>query len=265
MNVRKHSQAARATCAALLLLFSVCGSTASAQSRRASRSVETRIEIPPRAPLDPSAAERVQADEAATPVRLSLVLAMDSSFSLRTQVDRLINFGKAVVRESRAVGREACIYSFTSTDNMALLQGWTTSAPRLFEALDEIYVRAGETALIDAAYTAVEEAATRVGANTDGIHGAVVIVTDGEDKGSRRRMEELQKLIDDTRLGGTEILIFPVILSGKRNKTHALLTQIAERSGGAAFFVDRTDDPTKAASELVARLRGEMQNSASEK
>jgi Ca-activated chloride channel family protein len=148
--------------------------------------------------------------------------------------------------------------NFTDSDHIQMGQGFTSNKYALEEALDEIYVQGGLTALMDASDQAVtylkknrrSEEAGRPRRN------AIVLITDGEDRGSRAlkadaflnrlREEDVQFFI----IGLTKLSN----LQSSRDKAMNFLTRIAETTGGRAFFPKSTAEIPGIVDEIARDL-----------
>ena len=90
-------------------------------------------------------------------VPISYGLAVDTSGSLRTQLQSVIDAGKTIVNANK-VGDETFLIRFIGKDNTELVQDFTPKKDLLIDGLDNLYVEGGQTAVIDAVYLAAEHA-----------------------------------------------------------------------------------------------------------
>jgi VWFA-related protein len=109
----------------------------------------------------------------------------------------------------------------------------------LEEALDNIFVEGGQTAVFDAInrsvdfikkYKRTEEDARR--------RQAIVLISDGEDRGSRAR--NMDALLSRLREEDVQFFIIGLTkmsdVKGSREKAMSFLTRVAEMTGGRVFF-----------------------------
>jgi Ca-activated chloride channel homolog len=123
-----------------------------------------------------------------------------------------------------------------------------------------MFLEGGNTAVVDAVRYAVERVAERGGEGRR--RRAVVLITDGEDRESHWKPEELAKLLRQQNVQ-VFVLAFVHLLSneggfiakGPREKAVALMTRIAEESGGRAFFPKDAATLKTAVEEIVRNLR----------
>lgn len=188
-------------------------------------------------------------------VPLSYGLLVDNSGSMRTQLDKVLDAGRLIVNGNKS-GDETFLIRFVSTDSIQMVSGFTSSKAALFGGLDSLFVEGGQTAVIDAVILALEYAAK----NRKGMDGnrrlALVIVTDGEDRGSRFKRSELVE-----RLHAEDIQIFAIGLvkqiedKKSRDKATELLKFLAQETGGRAFFPNSTSELRGIAEEITRDLR----------
>jgi Ca-activated chloride channel homolog len=188
-------------------------------------------------------------------VPLSYGLLIDNSGSMRSQLTQVIDAGRLVVNGNKP-GDETFLIRFVTSDNIQMVQGFTSSKAALFGSLDSMFVEGGQTAFIDAVMLSLEYAAK----NRHGMDGnrrlALVIVTDGEDRGSRFKRAELTE-----RLHKEDIQIFAIGLvkqiedKRSREKATDLLKFLAQETGGRAFFPNSTSELRGIAEEITRDLR----------
>ena len=83
------------------------------------------------------------------PTNYSLVI--DNSGSLRMQLDKVIEASKTIVGTNRP-GDETSVVRFVSSDKIEIVQDFTPKKVDLNDALDNLYIEGGQTAIIDAVY-----------------------------------------------------------------------------------------------------------------
>jgi Ca-activated chloride channel family protein len=130
---------------------------------------------------------------------------------------------------------------YVGADTIEFDTGLTSDKAALEEALDDLFVQGGFTATLDALHRALDFSARSRG--EDGSdkaspqRHALVLITDGEDRGSRQSNPEALL----ARLRQTDVQVFVIGLTKladvrNRDKATALLNSIARESGGRAFF-----------------------------
>ncbi|HEX8707673.1 MAG TPA: VWA domain-containing protein [Pyrinomonadaceae bacterium] len=173
--------------------------------------------------------------KAEMPVSYGLII--DTTGSLRSLLDSVINTAKEVVRGNRQ-GDETFLMHFVDSDSIEIDQGLTEDRAVLEDALDTLFVEGGRTALIDALHRAAKYLGEhRKNSESGPRHYALVIITDGEDRGSQLKPETLLSALRES-----DLQVFAIGLTkladtqGSRAKAADLLNRIARESGGRAFF-----------------------------
>lgn len=193
-------------------------------------------------------------------VPVSYGMAIDTSRSLAGQIVKVIEASKAIV-ESNKPGDETVLITFRK--DAELIQDFTSDKNLLLEKLDDLYVNAGQTAVIDAVYLASEYVATRkVKSDADLRRRALILVTDGEERGSQYAQDELFKFL---REQGVQIYVIGFvkeldeeggfIKKSPRKKAVELINRLAKETGGRAFFPESVSELPKIAEEITRDLR----------
>lgn len=171
---------------------------------------------------------------------VSYGLLIDTTGSMRTLINEVVETARAVVSANRP-NDEAFVMHYTDSDTIEVDQGWTTNRAALEEALDDIFIQGGLTATLDALHSALNYATRPRSSSADNKElrrHAIVLITDGEDRGSRQSNPETLL----SRLRQTDVQVFVIGLTKivkemrSRDKAAQLLTRIAQETGGRAFF-----------------------------
>ncbi|HVG29234.1 MAG TPA: VWA domain-containing protein [Pyrinomonadaceae bacterium] len=172
-----------------------------------------------------------------SPVSYGLVI--DNSGSVRQILDMLVRTGTTLVAANRPED-ETFVMRFVDPARTNILEDFTSDKQALASALADMYVEGGQTAVIDAIYRAAEHTAERADVNR---RLALVVITDGEDRGSSHKLEELTQLL---RREGMRVFVVGLtglldntgsfIHQNSREKATTLLQTVSAESGGRAFF-----------------------------
>ena len=195
-------------------------------------------------------------------VPISYGLAVDTSGSLRTQLQSVIDAGKTIVNSNKP-GDETFLIRFIGRDNTELTQDFTSNKDLLIDGLDNLYVEGGQSAVIDAVYLAAEHA-TEIRGNDekDRRRRALILITDGEDRNSVYNQEQLF-----SRLREEDVQIFVIgfvneldkdsglIRKSPREKAVNLINRLAAETGGRAFFPQSISEMPQIAAEIVRDMR----------
>jgi VWFA-related protein len=146
---------------------------------------------------------------------------------------------------------EAFVVNFNDDFYLDLDKDFTSSIPELKEALERIDSR-GSTALYDALIGSMDHLKK---ASKD--KHVLLVVTDGEDNTSRNSLERTIREIQKT-----DTVIYTIGLlteENKKAKTKArkALREIAEASGGLAFFPENVDDVHNICEQVAHDIRNQ--------
>jgi len=189
-------------------------------------------------------------------------LAVDTSGSLRSQLNQVIDAAKTIVNSNKR-GDETFLERFIDREKIENLQDFTSNKDLLLDAVDNLYVEGGQTAVIDGVYLAAEHVAEyKKGNDDDRRRRALIVVTDGEDRASYYNEIQLFQ-----RLREEDVQIFVIgfvneldadkgfIRKSPREKAVSLLNKIASETGGRAFFPQSISELPQVANEIVRDLR----------
>lgn len=185
---------------------------------------------------------------------LSYGLLIDSSGSLRSQIETVIKAGQAIVANTRPED-EAFIMRFISKDNINVLQDWTSNRARLGRAFDDIYPEGGQSAIVDAIYKAERHMNERASQEAAPHRHALILITDGEERDSQYTVRQLLEL---ARASDTQIFCIGLVneLEGikTQEKAQNFLNTLAFETGGRAFFLNSASDLPQITSEILMEL-----------
>ena len=192
---------------------------------------------------------------------LSYGLVVDNSGSLRTVLGSIIDASKVFV-EGSGEEDEGFVVRFVSGEQITVLRDFTTSKRALDNALDQMYVEGGQTAILDALYLAAEHLSKGAGGGDGGAGRrlALVLLTDGEDRASFYKKEQLVGLLRERKIK-VFVLGFPEMVrkNGGTKKDYeqatALLNELAQASGGHAVIVREMSQLSAGAGELLQHMR----------
>lgn len=195
-------------------------------------------------------------------VPISYGLSVDTSGSLRSQLQAVIDAGKTIINSNKS-GDETFLVRFISSDKIETVQDFTASKDLLIDGLDSLYVEGGQTAIIDAVYLSSERVAEyKKGDDNDRRRRALIVITDGEDRNSFYKEPQLFQ-----RLREEDVQIYVIgfineldkdagfIRKSPRDKAVALINRLATETGGRAFFPQSISELPQIANEIVRDLR----------
>ncbi len=181
-------------------------------------------------------------------IPVSMGLVIDNSGSMRDKRPRVNEAALTLVQASNPQD-EAFVVNFNDDFYLDLDKDFTNSIPELKEALERIDSR-GSTALYDAIIGSLDHLKKGVKEKK-----VLLIVTDGEDNTSRNSLEKTVREIQKT-----DTVIYTIGLLGQENKRSAknakkALTEIAQASGGLAFFPENVDDVHAICEQVAGDIR----------
>ena len=196
-------------------------------------------------------------------VPITYGLVVDNSGSLRNQIGQVIEAGKTIVSSNKP-GDETFVVRFISSDEIKIMQDFTADRQQLDDALDDMYIEGGQTAVIDAVYLAAEHASERRKADPveDKRRRALILVTDGEDRASFYNQDKLFEALKEE-----EVQIFVIgfvneldrdkgfITKSKRDKAVSLLDKMAKETGGRTFYPNSLSELPQIAEQITKDLR----------
>ncbi|HEX7313240.1 MAG TPA: VWA domain-containing protein [Pyrinomonadaceae bacterium] len=198
-------------------------------------------------------------------VPITYGLIVDNSGSLRNQISQVIEAAKTIV-ESNKPGDETFVVRFISSEDIKIMQDFTSDKQAIGDALDDMFIEGGQTAVIDAAYLAAEHASERRKRTGDPVEDkrrrALILVTDGEDRNSFYKQEQLFESLKES-----DVQIFVIgfvnelekergfIAPSKRSKAVSLLDRMAKETGGRTFYPTSLSELPGIAEQITKDLR----------
>jgi Ca-activated chloride channel family protein len=195
-------------------------------------------------------------------VPISYGLAVDTSLSLRNQLQSVIDAAKTIINSNKR-GDETFIERFISSDKINIEKEFTASKDELYDAIDNLYLEGGQTAVIDGIYLAAEHVAEyKKGDDSDRRRRALIVITDGEDRHSFYTEPQLMQ-----RLREEDVQIYLIgfvneldkesgfIKKSPREKAMNLISKLATETGGRAFFPQSVSEMPEIAAAIVRDLR----------
>ena len=198
-------------------------------------------------------------------VPISYGLVVDNSGSLRSQIGQVVEAAKTIVSSNKE-GDETFVVRFISSDEIKIMQDFTADKAQVGDALEDMFIEGGQTAVIDAVYLAAEHAQERRKKTGDPVEDkrrrALILVTDGEDRSSFYKAEQLFESLKES-----DVQIFVIgfvnelekergfISKSKRDKAVSLLDRMAKETGGRAFYPTSLSELPSIAEQITKDLR----------
>lgn len=196
-------------------------------------------------------------------VPTNYALVIDNSGSLRNQLEKVIDASKIIVNTNRP-GDETSVVRFVSSDKIEVVQDFTPNKADVNEALDNLFIEGGQTAIIDAVYLAAEKVDTyeKTRNPNEKKRRALILVSDGEDRDSYYNEQQLFELLREAEvqiyvIGFTSELSKEggIITKSPKSKSEAFLKRLAEETGGKYYFPQAISELETIARDIASELR----------
>lgn len=187
-------------------------------------------------------------------VPISVGLVIDTSGSMRNKRERVASSALVFVSESNP-DDETFIVTFNK--EAYLEQGFTRSMGNLVDTLDNLDARSG-TALNDAVWVSLDELEQRGRMDKK----ALLVISDGEDTDSRYGLNPLMERLRD--VDASVYIVGLLELNDDRgglfrrspsSKARRTLRDMAEATGGAAYFPETLDEIEEVCRRIAHDLR----------
>ena len=187
-------------------------------------------------------------------VLLRYGLMIDNSGSLRSQFPNVVRTASTIVN-SNAADDEAFLIRFISSEKIETVQELTNDKARLIAGVESLYIEMGQTAILDAIYLGADYLVKQKGDDPNIRRKALVLITDGEERISYHRQDAVFRL-----LGSNGIQVFIIALTSelekdKQEKAMNFVAQLANETGGKAFFPSSVTELNNIAKGLINDLR----------
>ena len=186
------------------------------------------------------------------PVTMGLVI--DNSGSMKEKRPQVNEAALSFVRTSNKQD-EVFVVNFNDEYYLDLDEDFTSDPQELHEALEKIDTR-GSTALYDAIIGSLDH--LKKGHKDKRV---LLVITDGDDDASRKSFEYTVKAAQNSNA-----LVYAVGVFSDYDQSHdkrmvrrskKILTELAEATGGAAFFPDNLDDVAPVCAQIARDIRNQ--------
>jgi Ca-activated chloride channel homolog len=185
------------------------------------------------------------------PLRVGILIDASTSIRQRFEFEQgaAIQFLQQVVRPKTDL---AFVMGFDVTPYVT--QGYTNDQDRLEAGITTLRPGGG-TALFDAVYVACRDHLLRAPNATPGaVRKALVVISDGDDNQSRAYPDDAIKMCQRAE---TIVYTISTNVSPSRDRGDEVLKQIAEATGGVAFFPHRLEDMSQSFRNIEDELRSQ--------
>jgi len=190
-------------------------------------------------------AQQVQVAESAP---LSYGFVVDNSGSYRVFLERIITMVKSIA-DTNTEKDEAFLITFVDNTKTSVRQEFTSDKSELKDAAENMFIEGGLTTVLDAVRLSLDYLGANAKAN-DGRKRAIVLITDGDDRGSAAKIETV---IAAAKTANARIFIVGMSEEKLNSK---LLDRLAKETGGRVFYPKTPKDAVGITTEVVGALRG---------
>lgn len=194
-----------------------------------------------------TAQDRTGVQKSAEKLPVSYGLVVDNSGSFRTLLDKVITVVSDVIEENAAED-ETFLVTFVDTPKIVLRQEFTYRKSELNDAAQNMFIEGGQTAILDAVKSSADYLAKYARTDT-GRARAIVLVTDGEERASETKIEDVIKLLKDQN-----IRVFVIAMADGKVFTK-ILDRLTKETGGSIVMPKSVTGLGDAAKQVSAAMR----------
>ena len=190
----------------------------------------------------------VEPNAVKTPARpVTLGLAVDNSGSFRLIFDRVVDTANTIIKDLRE-GDEGFLVTFVDAPKIVMRQEMTANPRELHDSVENMFVEGGATAILDVVVFASRYLGTQ-GSPGDARSRVLVLITDGDERGSSASIEEAVKAAKDA---GVRIFVLGLYDEKFYSK---IPDRLIKDTGGAKFVPKLPKDIPATVSSLLSAIR----------
>jgi VWFA-related protein len=190
---------------------------------------------------------RTEPSPAPTASSVTLGILVDCSGTQRLQLESTLSAVKQL-SETVTESDRAFLVRFVDAGKFSIIQEFTNNKDEINDSGDGLYIEGGMTAIIDA----VDRSARYVAKNEPNstANRAFVLISDGEDQGSGKKIEDTIALLKEN-----QIRVFAIGISDLKVSTR-LLDRFSKETGGRTFTPRTTAEMSNAVLTIAKLMRG---------
>lgn len=186
---------------------------------------------------------------------LNLGLLFDNSGSMRQNVE-LMYKTPSIFTGNLTAQDEAFVIRFIDSENIEVLEDWTSNGKLLNEAIANMYVEGGQSAVLDAVYLGAEKASEREKQEKSERY-AIILISDGEERDSYYSLKDLEKVF-----AGTDLQVFVISFAESapqsKKKARFVSNVLTLKTGGTTYTLPKKvtrEDIANAFERIILELR----------
>ena len=187
---------------------------------------------------------------------LNLGFVVDNTGSMRTSLDEITEVSSLFLDNLRPAD-EAFIVRFVDSDIIETVEDWTSNKKLLNQALQNMYVEGGQSAVLDAIYLSAEKLLKREREDKSKRY-AIVLISDVEDRASYYNFEQTIALFKETDLQVFIVSYAENAVVRQKKKARSLSHLLALETGGTIYSLPKKhskQDVVNALNGIAAELR----------
>jgi VWFA-related protein len=184
------------------------------------------------------------------PLRVGIVIDASTSIRSRFQFEQQ-SATEFLLEVLKARSDRAFVMGFDVTPSVT--QDWTNNIDALETGVNRLRPGGG-TALFDAVYTACRDKLLDVSRGQEPVRKAIVLISDGDDNQSRVHPDEV---IRECERAETIVYAISTNWTPSRGKGDAVLTEMAESTGGRVFFPPSVEEMSNSFKDIEEELRSQ--------
>ncbi|HKU75481.1 MAG TPA: VWA domain-containing protein [Pyrinomonadaceae bacterium] len=246
-----------------VIVFLWLSCTSLAQTRNQTVLLHVRVTDPNEKAVLDVPQDRFQVTEDGVPQKITLFmnkeiplsygLVIDASGSMRSQLNQTMDAAGRIVLSNRS-SDETFVVRFVSSDKITVEQEPTSNKAALFKALAGFYVEGGASAVVDAVYLSAQKLTEQKDAD-ELRRRILILVTDGEDRASFYKQDELFQLLSANNIQVFTIALTKDLQPDGRDKAIKLLKRLGVDTGGRTYFPTSKTDIARIAGEIINDIR----------
>jgi Ca-activated chloride channel homolog len=185
------------------------------------------------------------------PLRVGLVIDTSTSIHSRFQFEQQ-SATEFLLEVLKAKGDRAFVMGFDVTPDVT--QDWTNNLDALETGVNKLK-SGGGTALFDAVYTACRDKLL-TSRGPEPVRKALIVISDGDDNQSRVYQNEA---IKECQRADTIIYSISTNWTPSRGSGDKVMQQLAEETGGEAFFPPNVEDMATSFTDIETELRSQYE------
>ncbi len=178
---------------------------------------------------------------------LTVGIVVDNSGSLRLVFDRVVSSVDQIIDDMQP-GDEGFLVTFVDTPKIALRQEMTSERSGLKDAAENMFVEAGQTAMLDAIAFAAKYMAAQAKPEA-GRERILIVITDGDERVSSATLEEA---VSTAKAARARVFVLGLYDEKFYAKT---VDRVVRETGGAKFVPKIPKDTAAAIAGLLKAIR----------